>query len=379
MATLVRKLPTKSSGNRPRMFDDSVLLEKTNRTFIVCVLLIDIVGYSKRSVSSQRAVKEHFNAMLTNALANVPRQSRIEVDTGDGAATAFFGDPEDAFFAALAFIDQMRTIGGDCVVRIGINLGPIKVICGVSGNRKLIGDGISDAEAVMAIAAPGQVVVSHSYFDMLARICDSHPRLFACVEMPNNKHRKARKFYRFIGEEIDAKTIMREIFDRAGTHLVTSSQHAARQGPDHSAASRQGVFFNGVMIAASVTVLLSVTAWWTLRRDTNSPPGGVSVAAIAPSIKGAAISATSANATSAQPESGTPETIAVTSGKLSLAVQPWGEIYVDGILRGISPPLKSLKLPVGKYRIEIRNGEFASYVETIEVQSGQAYKVTHRF
>ncbi|TFW10487.1 PEGA domain-containing protein [Oxalobacteraceae bacterium OM1] len=60
-------------------------------------------------------------------------------------------------------------------------------------------------------------------------------------------------------------------------------------------------------------------------------------------------------------------------------MQPWGEIYVDGGKRGISPPVKSLSLPPGKHRIEVRNGDFAPYKETVEVRSGAEATVHYVF
>jgi serine/threonine-protein kinase len=69
----------------------------------------------------------------------------------------------------------------------------------------------------------------------------------------------------------------------------------------------------------------------------------------------------------------------VKPGTVKLAIQPWGEIYVDGSKRGISPPLKSLNLAPGKHRIEVRNSEFAPYKETIEVKSGGEATVQYVF
>ena len=66
-------------------------------------------------------------------------------------------------------------------------------------------------------------------------------------------------------------------------------------------------------------------------------------------------------------------------GTVKLAIQPWGEIYVDGGKRGVSPPMKSLSLAPGKHRIEIRNGDFAPYKETIEVKSGGETTVQYVF
>ncbi|MFN3987401.1 MAG: serine/threonine-protein kinase [Rhodocyclaceae bacterium] len=66
-------------------------------------------------------------------------------------------------------------------------------------------------------------------------------------------------------------------------------------------------------------------------------------------------------------------------GTVSLAVTPWGEVFVDGRSRGVTPPLRALELPAGRYRIEIRNGDFAPYVETVTLESGGAHRISHRF
>ncbi len=67
------------------------------------------------------------------------------------------------------------------------------------------------------------------------------------------------------------------------------------------------------------------------------------------------------------------------AGRVSFAVAPWGIIHVDGRVRGVSPPLQELKLPPGKHTIEIRNGTFAPYRETIDVTADGVVKVKHKF
>ena len=61
------------------------------------------------------------------------------------------------------------------------------------------------------------------------------------------------------------------------------------------------------------------------------------------------------------------------------AIQPWGELYVNGKASGVSPPVKSLKLAPGKYRIEIRNTTFAAHVENIDVKARDELTIRHRF
>ncbi|SOE98672.1 serine/threonine protein kinase [Burkholderia sp. OK233] len=51
-------------------------------------------------------------------------------------------------------------------------------------------------------------------------------------------------------------------------------------------------------------------------------------------------------------------------------VYPWGEVYVGGVKRGVSPPLKTLALAPGTYDIEIRNGELPPMRRTVRLDAG---------
>jgi serine/threonine protein kinase len=64
---------------------------------------------------------------------------------------------------------------------------------------------------------------------------------------------------------------------------------------------------------------------------------------------------------------------------VKLSIKPWGEVFVEGASKGISPPLKSLSLPAGDYVIEIRNGDFAPYTTKLTLKSGEANNLTHAF
>jgi serine/threonine-protein kinase len=64
---------------------------------------------------------------------------------------------------------------------------------------------------------------------------------------------------------------------------------------------------------------------------------------------------------------------------LQLAVSPWGEIFIDGESRGTSPPLASLQVPPGTYRVEVRNSTLAPYRVDVSVQAGDTRRIKHRF
>ena len=99
-------------------------METSSRTLVCCVVFLDIVEYSKKPVSDQLQLKQAFNGILADAVAQVPPRDRIILDTGDGAAITFLGDPEDALFTAMSIRDSI----GSLPVRIGVNLGPVRLL-----------------------------------------------------------------------------------------------------------------------------------------------------------------------------------------------------------------------------------------------------------
>jgi len=67
------------------------------------------------------------------------------------------------------------------------------------------------------------------------------------------------------------------------------------------------------------------------------------------------------------------------AGRLALAVTPWGEIYVDGKRRGISPPLTEIKLTPGKHVVEIRNTTFKRHSQTVDLAADASVRIKHKF
>src|SRR5688500_7019983 len=99
------------------------MAESPGRTLVTSVLFLDIVGYSKKSVAEQMSMKQVFNDTLAKSLKPIPYGDRVILDTGDGAAVTFLGNPEDALFSAL-ILQHSTTLE----VRMGINLGPVRVV-----------------------------------------------------------------------------------------------------------------------------------------------------------------------------------------------------------------------------------------------------------
>jgi len=64
---------------------------------------------------------------------------------------------------------------------------------------------------------------------------------------------------------------------------------------------------------------------------------------------------------------------------LVFSISPWGEIFVNGRSRGVVPPMKTLKLEPGKYKIEVKNTTFPAHVESLELKARDEVTVRHRF
>ena len=168
-----------------------------NRTFMCAVVFIDIIEYSKKPVSRQLAIKSRFNEIVAKGLENVANSDRIILDTGDGAALCFLGDPEDALFVTNSIRNDFATEAAvpELKVRIGINLGPVKVMRDLNGNPNIVGDGINVAQRVMSFAQSNQILVSRSYYEVVSRLTQEYSQLFRFIGAREDKHVREHELY----------------------------------------------------------------------------------------------------------------------------------------------------------------------------------------
>ena len=437
------------------------MLDSANRTFICSVVFIDLVGYSKKPVTEQIRLKTSLTNNLSEAIKDIPVNDRIILDTGDGAAISFLGDPEDALFVTLSLREAMvrenmtATMvesSGEDSVRMGINLGPVKLVKDINGHPNIIGDGINVAQRIMSFARPGQIVVSRSYYDVVSNLASEYAKLFHYEGSRTDKHVREHEIYvvgHHEGALQKAKDGMKDRASstaphatrvRTGTHSPAGSATVTLTIPSFvqdkrkltlvAAALGVVVLILGILVAtkkpAHEEQLAAVPP--TLDSAAASPGEGKVVAAPATSVipppapaaegtKPGAADAKPAEAkvgeskpadakaapakpaaetkapepkpepakpaapapatqVAAAPATSNPSVIPAT---LVFAVQPWGEIFVNGRSQGVTPPKKSIKLDPGKYRIEIRNTTFPAHVENLELKARDEITVRHRF
>jgi Adenylate and Guanylate cyclase catalytic domain len=173
--------------------------DRINKTSICSIVFLDIIDYSKKPDSEQIEVKNQFNDFINIALKDIAQNDRIILDTGDGAAIAYMGSPEDALFMALNIRDGIlkNNEAGQSLmhVRFGINLGPVRVVKDINGRPNIIGDGINVAQRIMSFAQPNQILVSRSYYEITSRLTQEISQMFDYSGVKHDKHVRDHEVY----------------------------------------------------------------------------------------------------------------------------------------------------------------------------------------
>ena len=194
-------------------------MDNAGRTLVCSVLFLDIADYSQKPVAEQLQLKQAFNQALGVALEHVAPRDRIILDTGDGAAITFMGDPEDALFASMA----MRDLAGSVPVRSGVNLGPVRLVKDLNAQMNIIGDGINVAQRVMSFARPGQLLVSRSFYEVVSCLSRDYASLFRHEGSRTDKHVRAHEVYAVVGATPAPRRV-----DEAEARSESTPQGAAR-------------------------------------------------------------------------------------------------------------------------------------------------------
>ncbi len=410
------------------------MIEQPSRTLVCSIVFLDIVEYSAKPVAEQLLLKQQFNKLLSAALENVAPRDRVVLDTGDGAGITFLGDPEDALFVAMSLRAAARAeSSGAIAVRIGINLGPVRVVKDINGQMNIIGDGINVAQRVMTFAQAGQLLVSRSFYEVVSCLSLDYASLFSYVGARTDKHVREHEVYS-VGIGTDAA---RRVIETGSRRVAPRRRRGPRLIGELTDVRPFGVH-RMAFIGAPLAFALLVSGGVAVRAQIQHPPlaikplpAAVAIAAREPAPtdatagarQDAAPSQPAAPARAAAPAQGAapekagtatpaptkraarreavtaraqgtasgahkPETAPVpvqtttpvaTAGVVHLAILPWGEVFVNGRSRGVSPPLRSVEVPPGTHTIEVRNTSFPTHTQRVEVRAGEPVRIRHRF
>ena len=420
--------------------DAHMMPERANRTFICSVLFLDIAEYSKKPVSEQIQLKDRFNSLIAESIRDIAPNDRIILDTGDGVAVNFLGDPEDALFVAMSLRESFAPRADEppnLPARIGINLGPVRLVRDLNSQPNIIGDGINVAQRVMGFAQPGQILVSRSYYEVVLHISEGYTKLFNYEGSRTDKHVREHEVYG-VGYTNSRSNGIRSPAERArvSTHEGRRQASAAtiatgtRSWPllariepwlnnrtiaFGTATLSVGAFALALMVNllghSEVAALSSQPvergaqkkAQALVRSDEGTISAPHKPAGKKPRTAVARVESTQAQVSLPAPKSDAgekkeaklspftffsrakpsaePGGPAAPAGAalITLAIAPWGEVYVDGNRIGVSPPVNEVEVAPGKRKIEIKNSSFPVYTQVVEVKADQKVRIKHKF
>lgn len=411
--------------------------DRGNKTIMCSVFFLDIVGYSKKSVSGQISLKDRFNAYLSEAIQDVPLADRIILDTGDGAAINFLGDVEDALKAALSLRENLlrEDINAEnpMLVRMGINLGPVRLVRDINGQPNIVGDGINVAQRVMGFADSGQVLVSRSYYDAVSRLSPQYANMFHYQGSRTDKHVREHEVYaigypgeqtsKLSGAGSDKLGTVRfaelwerakQVWNTAATQLDALLARFVQLPPD-----KRAIYFGGagalllLVVSLSVGVLpmigggapvapqqaavqsdnaVNVSSTPAAENDMPAPAKST-----APSVRNNAVKtkpvekkvaeskrdsaqskSSETQTTDAKPAKGLFDIVSPgPDGTLSITCREGTQVFVGGTLKGKMTDSSSmaLSIPPGEHTLILSHSTGGIYTQKVTVESGRTVRV----
>jgi hypothetical protein len=218
--------------------------------------------------------------------------------------------------AALEFAERVQAAAADLPLRIGINHGPVTITEDANRGHALVGDGIAAGMTMAQAAAPGRLVASRAFRDALdADAPDSAARLGAA------------------GVHTDAQVRTHELYT-----------------PDRRAANsrHRRLAFAGVAAFAGILALGGLARFALIGSGLRDDGAPAPVPPPAPAV-------------------------------IKFEIAPLGEIYIDDILKGTSPPLTQIEIVPGPHTIEVRHGKLPPLRMEINPEPAEELTVTHTF
>ena len=295
------------------------------------VVFLKIPEYSQQPVTEQVRLKDRLEGVVAAALAGVDARSRVVLEAPDGAAVVILGDP-----AAALELAQRSSTGAAVPVTVGLTHGSVRV---ASANTTpiVLGDAIAVADAVAAFSPKGRIAATRDFREALKRASPGAARLLT----PAGTHTDAR--------------------DRSYEVFFADRESADRQ-------RKRWLATTAAWFAAIVAVGLAARA---LHDDAPVPDRVASPARTAapPVVKPASAPQKAAPAVPSVPALAT----------VRLEIKPRGEVFVDGVAKGSSPPLASLQVAPGKHTIELRHGKLRPVSLQIDAAPGEELVIRHTF
>jgi PEGA domain len=282
------------------------------------LVFLGLVDFARKPVAEQAALRERLDAAVARTIAPLDPADRIVADAPEGLAIAILAAPSEALLAARRVRRLARGEGGEpFALRIGVDHGPIRLAADERGDPCLAGDSVATGATIAGFSEPGRILVSRAFRDALA---------------PTDPERTAR--LQPAGTQTDPNLRKHELYLFEGP--PGDSDAAAGATPVRR--RRRPLILAGVAAAALLGTGFAVRA---ARQRAQA-------AARRPAV-------------------------------VALAIEPWGEVVIDGVSRGRTPPLARIEVPPGKHTIEVRHPPQQPVALKVDLDPGEELALRYTF
>ena len=279
------------------------------------LVFLGIVDFARKPVAEQASLRERLDAAVARSIAQLEPADRIVADAPDGLAIAVLASPSEALLTARRVRRLARGEGTE----------PFALRIGLDhGAVRLAQDDRGEPSLAGDAIATGATIAG---FSGPGRIVVS--RAFRDALVPVDPERAARLHP--AGVETDPNLRKHELFSFEGP---AGDSDAVAAPPSR----RRAVVLAGLAITGLLGAGFAVRA---ARKNAQA-------AATRPAV-------------------------------VAFAIEPWGEVVIDGVHRGRTPPLGRIEVPPGRHTIEIRHLLQAPVTVQTELAAGQEFVVRHAF
>ena len=167
----------------------------SNKASICAIVHLEIIDFSKKTVSEQAEIKNQLNHLINHAVIDIAHNGRAILNVADGTIIACIGPLEDALEDALLIsltirdeiLENNSLSSTPLYVRFGINLGATQVSSDVNGKPSIVGESIDEAQRIMSFAKPNQILVSRPYYEMTSKLSQEISQMFEYHDMHANE------------------------------------------------------------------------------------------------------------------------------------------------------------------------------------------------
>jgi hypothetical protein len=296
--------------------------EITSSFALASAIVLKLREYTRRPVAEQVRLKARLEALVGEVIRPLPATGRIVLEVPDGAAIVVLGSPKEA----LDIAERSQAGAADLPLCIGVNYGPVTPVADDFRGQGLMGDGLVTAMTLSQATTPGRFLASRSFHEALEASAPGRAEEL--------KH---------TGMFTDSSLRTHEIY--------TLDPRAAR------AHQRRRIAFG---LLAVIAILAAGFGARTMR----------SVAVSTPASRATAPAPLSAPKPPPPP---------LAPAVIEFAIKPKGDVYIDGVRKGTTPPLARLEVSPGSHTIKVVYGKFAPVYVEVNLESSEVVIVKHAF